>query len=151
MPGCLNTSTNLFLHESTDDMNIILRHGALSTALAFTVLAAHGQTLPKEKSGVSPRDMAAISLPADFDVSKGRTLRMREVTIAPGGFLPRHSHAERPSVCYVIKGTLSEYVGDSTESRELSAGQSYATFGPAGHALQNKGEVPVVFIEVDLF
>nr|WP_315401132.1 cupin domain-containing protein [uncultured Duganella sp.] len=128
----------------------LLRRCALSIPLALGALAAHGQPLPTERSGVEPKDMAAVRLPGDFDVSKGRTLRMREVTIAPGGFLPMHSHADRPSVCYVVRGTLTEYRSDRGDSRQFTAGQSYATHGAISHALQNQGEVPVVFVEVDL-
>ncbi|WP_416046778.1 cupin domain-containing protein [Cupriavidus basilensis] len=112
--------------------------------------AAQSQSLPTERVGVNGKELAAVKLTTDFSVSKGRTLRMREVTIAPGGILPMHSHADRPSVSYVLKGTLTEYLDGETEGKQIGAGQSYATQGARMHALQNKGDVPAVFLEVDL-
>lgn len=132
-------------------MKIVL-HCALLGALSIAALAAaQAQTpaLPTERVGVSGKELAAIKLPPGFDTSKGRTLRMREVTIMPGGTLPMHGHTERPSVSYVLKGTLTEWIDGEAESRTIAAGQSYATH-LKGHALQNRGEVPVTFIEIDL-
>lgn len=112
--------------------------------------ATQPQPLPTERVGVNGKELAALKLPTDFNVSKGRALRMREVTIAPGGILPMHSHADRPSVSYVLKGTLTEYLEGEAEGKQIVAGQSYATQGAGMHALQNKGDVPAVFLEVDL-
>lgn len=85
-----------------------------------------------------------------LDGGAARSLRMRQVTIDPGGLLPLHSHAERPSVSYVLRGTVTETFEDTGESRRLSAGQSYETHGARRHALQNLEQEPAVFIEVDL-
>lgn len=117
---------------------------------ALVCCVGYAQVLPAERVGVSGKELTAIKLPTDFNVSNGRILRMREVTIAPGGTLPMHSHSDRPSVSYVLKGTLTEHVEGSTESRQLAAGQAYASQGPKGHALQNLGDTPAVFLEVDL-
>jgi len=117
---------------------------------ALICSGAYAQVLPTERVGVAGKELTAIKLPTDFNVSKGRTLRMREVTIAPGGTLPMHSHSDRPSVSYVLKGTLTEHIEGSTESRQLVAGQAYASQGAKGHALQNPGDTAAVFLEVDL-
>jgi quercetin dioxygenase-like cupin family protein len=38
---------------------------------------------------------------------EGRELRMRMVTIEPGGvFGPRHDHVDRPGTVYVLRGTV---------------------------------------------
>lgn len=124
----------------------------LASALLLSPLLTMAQTsaLPTQRSGVTGKELAAIRLPPDIDMSKGRTLRMREVTIAPGGFLPMHSHADRPSVFYVLKGTLTEHLEGEAEGKPMATGQAHAIHGAKGHALQNQGDVPAVFIEVDL-
>ncbi len=124
--------------------------GLFAILLAGTAGLAQAQSIPTERKGVNGKELAAIKLAPDFDMSKGRSLRMREVTIEPGGVLPMHSHANRPSVSYVLSGTVTEQLDGETTTRELVAGQPYETHGPRGHALMNRGSVPAVFLEVDL-
>lgn len=115
--------------------------------VSLGVVVAQG--LPKEKTGVSNVETAAVPLAPDFAMTHGRTLRMRKVTILPGGALPMHPHVDRPSVSYVLSGALTEYVAGSDTPRTLDAGASNASFTHA-HALLNRGATPAVFIEVDL-
>src|SRR5689334_11291108 len=72
-------------------------------------------TLPAERTGISGQVLAKVDLPGDFPLGSGRQLRMRRVTIEPGGFLPLHSHADRPAVAYVLQGTLTEYLEGEAE------------------------------------
>ena len=106
--------------------------------------------LPTERVGISGLQLSTVALPTNFDMSTGRTLRMREVTIQPGGFLPMHTHANRPAVAYVLQGTLTEHLDGQAGPLHLEPGQHYATH-TTPHALQNLGSTPVVFIEVDIF
>lgn len=107
-------------------------------------------SLPTARIGISGTVIAKLDLPKEFDLSKGRLLRMREVTIAPGGFLPMHSHADRPAVAYVLQGTMTEYLEGQAEPVLVQPGQAYSTHRQP-HALLNRGDVPVVFLEIDLF
>jgi quercetin dioxygenase-like cupin family protein len=107
-------------------------------------------TLPAERSGISGQVIAKVDLPGDFPLGSGRQLRMRQVTIAPGGFLPMHSHADRPAVAYVLQGAMTEYLEGQDEPISVVAGQAYSTHRRP-HALLNRGDVPVVFLEIDLF
>ncbi len=108
-----------------------------------------GDSVPTERVGVTPKSLAAIELPATFDMSKGRSLRMREATIEPGGSLPMHSHADRPAVAYILQGTLSVYIEGEDTPHTYKAGDYYSIY-KASHAMRNKGSEAVVFIEVDL-
>ncbi len=105
--------------------------------------------LPTERVGIAGVQLSSVALPTAFDMRTGRTLRMREVTIQPGGFLPMHTHADRPAVAYVLQGTLTEHLEGQAEPLHLRPGQHYATH-TTPHALQNLGDVPVVFLEVDI-
>ncbi len=120
---------------------------------AMTLLAVAcanaGDSVPTERVGVTPKSLVGIELPATFDMSKGRSLRMREATIEPGGSLPMHSHNDRPAVAYVLQGTLSVYVEGEDTPQTYKAGDYYAIY-KASHAMRNKGSEKVVFIEVDL-
>ncbi|MBT9549967.1 MAG: cupin domain-containing protein [Hydrogenophaga sp.] len=110
---------------------------------------ASTRLLPTERVGINGKELAAVELPAGFSMHDGRRLRMREVTIEPGGFLPMHSHASRPAVAFVLQGVMTEYLEGEDQPVTVRSGQSYATFMKP-HALQNQGAVPVVFIEIDL-
>ena len=107
------------------------------------------QQLPTERVGIHGKELAVVELPAGFPLDGGCRLRMREVTIEPGGFLPMHSHASRPAVAFVLQGVMTEYLDGEDQPVTVGAGQSYATFMKP-HALQNLGAVPVVFLEIDL-
>ncbi len=118
-----------------------------STGLPEGGASAH--PMPTERVGVNGQELAVVELPVGFNVRDGCRLRMREVTIEPGGFLPMHSHASRPAVAFVLQGVMTEYLEGEEQPVTVQVGQSYATFLKP-HALQNLGSVPVVFLEIDL-
>lgn len=122
---------------------------AMPCVLVTAMAGVSAQDLPREKTGVSNVETAKVELPAGFDMAKARNLRMRKVTILPGGGLPMHAHGDRPSVSYVLSGVLTEYVAGDATPRVIKAGGSNASFAQ-DHALANRGKVPVVFLEVDL-
>ncbi|OYO25753.1 cupin domain-containing protein [Janthinobacterium sp. PC23-8] len=123
---------------------------ALACALSLMSAPAAAQSADAQRVGVNGKVLESIPLANMLDGGAARSLRMRQVTIDPGGLLPLHSHADRPSVSYVLRGTVTETFEDTGESRRLSAGQSYETHGARRHALQNLEQEPAVFIEVDL-
>jgi quercetin dioxygenase-like cupin family protein len=125
---------------------ILLAAGGLGI---ISPLSAATPAPPKERAGLSSSVLATVDLPKDFDMAEGRELRMRKITLAPGGGLPMHGHQNRPSVAYILSGSLVEFRDDGSAPRILAAGQAYQTFDCA-HALLNAGTEPVVFLEVDL-
>jgi len=126
-------------------------HHLVGAVLALGWSISHAQALPSQRVGVDGKTLGSIPLSAEFLAAGGsRELRMREVTIQPGGVLPMHSHRDRPSVSYVLSGTVTEYLDGAQAPREALAGQAYTTSGPREHALRNTGSVPAVFLEVDL-
>ena len=80
---------------------------------------------------------------------QGRQLRMRMITVEPGGVIAVHSHKDRPGTAYVLKGTVIEHRGDV--AKEYGAGENWAEGGNATHWVENKGTSPAVFIAVDIF
>jgi hypothetical protein len=58
-----------------------------------------------EARGVAVEVLATVELGADFEGMAGRRLRMRLVTIEPGGdFGPVHDHRGRPGTVYILQG-----------------------------------------------
>jgi len=119
--------------------------------LAFTVGIAVGQnTAPTETKGVKISPPTALQLEPEIDGVEGRQLRLRVVTLEPGGVVGVHSHKGRPTVAYVLRGTLTEHVegGGVHERRE---GESWTEGKDITHWAENKGDQPAVVIAVDVF
>ncbi len=79
----------------------------------------------------------------------GRQLRMRMVTIEPGGVFGVHSHKDRPGTVYILQGKITEYRGGV--AKEYAPGEFWSEDKETTHWLENKGTTPVVFIAVDIF
>lgn len=89
--------------------------------------------------------------PSGWRGVKGLMLRTRRLTILPGGFVPTHSHGDRPAIIYIISGQVVEHNTMCSVPIVHKAGESTAEFG-AGleHWWQNKGKKPVVLTSSDL-
>ena len=80
-------------------------------ALAFAVGVAVGQnSAPTENKGVKVGAPTFIDLTNELDSVAGRQLRLRVITLEPGGVVALHSHNGRPAVAYTLQGTLTEHV-----------------------------------------
>lgn len=63
-----------------------------------------------ETRGAAVQVLATVDLAGEIEGMEGRQLRMRMVTIEPGGvFGPTHDHASRPGVAYVLQGTVTDH------------------------------------------
>lgn len=78
-------------------------------------------------------------------------LRMRVLTIEPGGFVPTHYHDDRPSIVYVLQGELVEHNSFCSQPVHHKAGDWTAEFGPfVGHWWENKGTETAIVLSADL-
>ena len=67
------------------------------------------QAAPETK-GVTVELLAALDLGPEIEGMAGRQLRMRMVTIEPGGvFGPVHDHIDRPGMVYILQGTITDH------------------------------------------
>ena len=65
---------------------------------------------PSEHQGVSVVELGVLpesSLKAQIGLS-GYVMKLREVSVAPGGAIAEHSHADRPGVVQTISGSWTE-------------------------------------------
>jgi quercetin dioxygenase-like cupin family protein len=133
----------------------------LSVALSTGALAG---SCPADKVLKTPRTIAAVTDdsklkgevvqtvdPSGWRGMKGIMLRTRRLTIQPGGFVPTHSHADRPAIIYIISGRVIEHNTTCAVPIVHKAGESTAEFGgELQHWWENKGKVPVVLTSSDL-
>ena len=102
-----------------------------------------------ESKGVSVELLASVDLGAEIPGMEGRRLRMRMVTIEPGGvFGPLHDHVGRPGTVYVLQGTITDH-RDGTIT-EYGPGLGWPEDKNTLHWLENRGTVPAVEISVDV-
>jgi quercetin dioxygenase-like cupin family protein len=120
-------------------------------ALAFAVGIAVGQnSAPTENKGVKVGVPTFIDLTNEIDSVAGRQLRMRVVTIEPGGVVALHSHNGRPAVAYTLQGTLIEHLENGAVN-EHPQGESWTEDHNTVHWAENKTDQPVMVLAVDVF
>ncbi len=100
-------------------------------------------------SGVVTTTLATVDLGPEIEGMAGRQLRMRMVTIEPGGvFGPVHDHVGRPGIVYVLQGTITDH--RDGVATEYGPGVGWPEDRNTLHWLENRGTVPAVEISIDI-
>jgi quercetin dioxygenase-like cupin family protein len=131
------------------------RRIALASALALAGLAHAGQC-PADKLaandlpgaatapvGVVDTELASIDLANENVKLDQRRLRLRQMTIMPGGIVPLHSHEDRPALIMVNSGEIYEYSSKCGVPVLHKAGETAREFMGTKHWWKNTGSLPV--------
>lgn len=114
------------------------------------VVAAAGQRQPPPQNvGQSEEALRSLDLTTELESGKGRPLRMRRITVQPGGALALHNHVDRPAVTYMLSGEMT-YHQQGRPDTVVRAGQGFAEGRATTHWGENTGKVPAVWIAVDI-
>lgn len=106
------------------------------------------QAAPETK-GVAVEVLGTVDLAGEIDGMDGRRLRLRMVTIEPGGvFGPVHDHKGRPGIVYVLQGTITDHRNGGTT--DYGPGIGWPEDRNTTHWLENRGTMPAVEISVDI-
>ena len=151
----VETERSIAVAETTIEeisMHRIALAGALCAAglvgaLAGVVLGQPPKMPPTESKGFRTELLANPDLANEG--MAGRQLRMRRITVEPGGQFTRHGHRDRPGLFYVQDGTITEYP-DGAGTREHGTGQAVAVDSSTLHWEENRGTSRVVVIAVDI-
>ena len=104
---------------------------------------------PQETTGVTVDLLATVDLGAEIQGLEGRQLRMRMVTMQPGGvFGPVHDHKGRPGTVYVLQGTITDHRDGITT--DYGPGVGWPEDRNTFHWLENRGAGPAIEISVDI-
>ncbi len=102
-----------------------------------------------ETKGVTVKLLAALDLGPEIEGLAGLHLRMRMVTIEPGGvFGPIHDHKDRPGMVYILQGTITDH--RDGVAKEYGPGVGWPEDRNTTHWLENRGTVSAVEISVDI-
>ncbi len=104
---------------------------------------------PPETKGITVKLLAALDLGAEIEGMAGLQLRMRMVTIEPGGvFGPIHDHRDRPGMVYILQGTITDH--RNGVAKEYGPGVGWPEDKNTTHWLENRGTTSAVEISVDI-
>ena len=102
-----------------------------------------------ETQGVRSQVLGTVALGPEIEGMAGRELRMRMVTIEPGGvFGPLHDHKERPGIVYILQGTITDH--RDGVATDYGPGLGWPEDRNTLHWLENRGSIPAVEISVDI-
>ena len=102
-----------------------------------------------ETQGVTVELLATLDLGPEIEGMAGRQLRMRMVTMEPGGvFGPVHDHIDRPGLVYILQGTITDH--RDGVATEYGPGVGWPEDRHTVHWLENRGTTPAVEISVDI-
>ena len=100
-------------------------------------------------SGVTVESLATVDLGPEIEGMAGRRLRMRMVTIEPGGvFGPVHDHVGRPGTVYILQGTITDH--RDGVATDYGPGVGWPEDRETTHWLENRGTTPAIEISVDI-
>ena len=101
---------------------------AVVFCLVFAYIAGYaaGQRKPPtENVGQSEQLLRSIDLTSELESAKGRPLRMRKITLQPGGVLGLHNHVDRPAITYLLEGQMT-YHQDGKPLPPPTSGRDFA-------------------------
>ena len=114
------------------------------------MIAAAGQRQPPPQTvGQTEGPLRSLDLTGELESGKGRPLRMRRITVQPGGALALHNHADRPAVTYMLQGEMT-YHQQGKPDVIVRPGDGFAEGRATTHWGENAGKVPAVWIAVDI-
>ena len=129
----------------------------MASAAALTMAGlAHAGVCPADKVaandlpgaatapvGVVDTELASIDLAKENVKLDQRRLRLRQMTIAPGGIVPMHSHEDRPALIMVNSGEIYEYNSKCSVPILHKAGEVAREFMGTKHWWKNTGSQAV--------
>lgn len=100
--------------------------------------------------GIVDTEIASIDLGAENVKLDQRRLRLRHMTIAPGGIVPFHSHEDRPALIMVNAGEIYEYSSKCAVPILHKAGEVSREFLGTKHWWKNTGSQMVDLTIADI-
>ena len=100
--------------------------------------------------GVVDTGLASIDLAKENVKLDQRRLRLRQMTIMPGGIVPLHSHEDRPALIMVNSGEIYEYSSKCAVPILHKAGEVAREALGTMHWWKNSGRLPVNLTIADI-
>ncbi len=105
---------------------------------------------PSAPVGVTDTELATIDLSKENVKLNERRLRMRHMTIAPGGVVPLHDHADRPALIMVKSGEIYEHSSKCLVPILHKSGDIAREYMGTKHHWKNDTGAPVQLVIADI-
>ena len=130
------------------------RHAAPFIVASLMLVFASGYALaqrqpPTQTVGQSELLLRSLDLTNELQSAAGRPMRMRKITLQPGGVLALHNHVDRPAITYLLQGQMT-YHQDGKPDLVANPGDGFAEGRATTHWAESTGNVPAVWIAVDI-
>lgn len=125
---------------------MVLTSSILFTGM-LTGVAVSQQTPPTEGRGLKAAEPISVDLGPELT---GRKLRMRVITIEPGGVVPLHSHKDNPTIAHYYGGKLTEFSADGKMVQERGGGATFADGREINHWYENRSGSAVTVAVADV-
>ncbi|MGL4279912.1 MAG: cupin domain-containing protein [Albidovulum sp.] len=140
-----------------------LHTALIAAAMVLAPVAGFAGSCPAGKEGVdvrAPVDLMAVGVTDEVlamlplgDTSlklDDRVMRVRRLTIEPGGIVPWHSHADRPALIMTTKGVINEYASTCAAPIEHKAGEVGTELPATSHWWKNLSGETVELLSFDI-
>jgi quercetin dioxygenase-like cupin family protein len=108
------------------------------------------QPVDFEAVGVTDTVLSAIDLADEAPRLPNRMMRVRYLTIEPGGIVPWHSHGERPALIYILSGEVNEYASNCAAPIVHKAGEVASETHALSHWWKNLSSETVTLLSFDI-
>jgi quercetin dioxygenase-like cupin family protein len=137
--------------EREENMNTKLVALLCVLAVGTGLSTAVAQQAPTENKGMKVEPLSGFPLGKQgLNDFLQRGMRIRQITLEPGGVAGFHSHKDRPALTYIMKGSLTEHRKGGPD-RTYKAGEVITESTDVEHWAENTSSEPVVLISADLF
>jgi quercetin dioxygenase-like cupin family protein len=109
-----------------------------------------GQQVTVTQGVLEVKRLGGQPLGPDFPALAGRELRLRQITIAPGGSIGLHLHDQRPGVAYILEGQMTERRGPGFAPQVIGIGEAAFEGSGISHWWRNEGSTPARALVVDI-
>ncbi len=134
-------------------LNLSIKPIAISGVIVSAAFAAGfavaQRTPPIQTVGFSEELLRTMDLGKEIASTQNRPLRMRKITLQPGGILGIHNHVDRPAITYLLQGQMT-YHQEGRPDLVANPGDGFAEGRDTTHWGESTGKVPAVWVAVDI-
>jgi quercetin dioxygenase-like cupin family protein len=123
--------------------------GVIVSAAFVAGFAVAQRTTPTQTVGFSEELLRTMDLGKEIASTQNRPLRMRKITLQPGGILGIHNHVDRPAITYLLQGQMT-YHQEGKPDLVANPGDGFAEGRDTTHWGESTGKVPAVWVAVDI-
>lgn len=114
------------------------------------LMADAREPMKVDASGVTDTVLAMLALAKEGPMLDDRKMRVRKLTIEPGGVVPWHSHGDRPALIYIIDGEIMEYASNCAGPIVHGPGDVAVESHAVSHWWKNLGSKTVTLLSFDI-